>query len=260
MASEQTDSDTTISTPSIPLTARLSSALNDARVGIRWWEALCYASLLVIGLIMRLWDLGARAMHHDESLHALYSWKLSNGEGFAHNPMMHGPLQFEVNAVLFFVLGDSENTARVLYALMGTVLILMPLLFRSRLGRLGALFAAALLTFSPAMLYYSRFARNDILMAVWTFGLVICMWRYFDEGRNRYLYISAALLAFMFATKESAYMVVGMMGLWCFLMADAAQAIPRHGRVSKRMESRPRWRLGRVVAMRAWNSFLGCPE
>ena len=131
----------------------------------------------------------------------------------------------------------------------------MPLLFRSRLGRLGALFAAVLLTVSPAMLYYSRFARNDILMAVWTFGLVICMWRYFDEGRNRYLYISAALLAFMFATKESAYLVVGMMGLWCFLMAmqprlsQAWSSIETHG-VS------PPVALGRVVAS-VWNSFLG---
>ena len=255
MASEQTVSETTTSTPSIPLTERLSSALNDARASVRWWEAAGYVALVVVGLGMRLWDLGARAMHHDESLHALYSWKLSNGEGFAHNPMMHGPLQFEANAALFFVLGDSDITARVLYAFMGTVLILMPLLFRSRLGRLGALFAAVLLTVSPAMLYYSRFARNDILMAVWTFGLVICMWRYFDEGRNRYLYISAALLAFMFATKESAYLVVGMIGLWCFLMAMQ----PKLSRAWSSIETQgvsPPMALGRALNS-VWNSFLG---
>ena len=255
MASEQTASDTSASTPSVPLTARLSSAFSEACAGIRWWEAAGYATLVVVGLVMRLWDLGARAMHHDESLHALYSWKLSNGEGFAHNPMMHGPLQFEVNAALFFTLGDSEVTARLLYAFMGTVLILMPLLFRSRLGHLGALFAAVLLTVSPAMLYYSRFARNDILMAVWTFGLIICMWRYFDEGRHRYLYISAALLAFMFATKESAYMVVGMMGLWCFLMAMQ----PRLSRAWSSIETQgvsPPVALGRALDS-VWNSFLG---
>ena len=254
MASEQTVSETTTSTPSIPLTERLSSALNDARANVLWWEVAGYVALVVVGLGMRLWDLGARAMHHDESLHALYSWKLSNGEGFAHNPMMHGPFQFEVNAALFFVLGDSDITARVLYAFMGTVLILMPLLFRSRLGRLGALFAAVLLTVSPAMLYYSRFARNDILMAVWTFGLVICMWRYFDEGRNRYLYMSAALLAFMFATKESAYLVVGMMGLWCFLMAMQ----PKLSRAWSSIETRgvsPPVALGRIAGS-VWKSFL----
>ncbi len=255
MASEQTVSETTTSSPSTPLTARLGSALNEMRAGVRWWEAAGYAALVVVGLAMRLWDLGARAMHHDESLHALYSWKLATGDGYSHNPMMHGPLQFEVNAALFFTLGDSEVTARLLYAFMGTALILMPLLFRSRLGRLGALFAAVLLTVSPAMLYYSRFARNDILMAVWTFGLVICMWRYFDEGRHRYLYISAALLALMFATKESAYMVVGMMGLWCFLMAMQ----PRLSQAWSSIETQgvsPPVALGRALNS-VWSSFLG---
>ncbi len=276
MASEQTAPDTTIS---IPLTKRLSSAFSDARASTRWWEVAGYVTLVVIGLIMRLWDLGGRAMHHDESLHALYSWKLYSGMaeftssfpmdnlgeigawlrsldgGYQHNPMMHGPLQFEANAALFFVFGDSDITARILYAVTGTALILMPFLFRSRLGGLGALFVAAMLTVSPAMLYYSRFARNDILMAVWTFGVVICMWRYFDEGRNRYLYITAALLALMFATKESAYMVVAMMGLWSFLMAVQPSLSRAWAGIATQGVSPP-VALGRVVDG-LWNSFLG---
>ena len=186
---------------------------------LTWWEAVGYGALVLIGLGMRLWELGARAMHHDESLHALYSWNLFNGSEYIHNPMMHGPFQFEANAALFLVFGDSDATARLLYAIMGTVLIAMPLLFRSRLGRVGALAVSALIFASPAILYFSRFARNDILMAVWTLGLVTCMWRYLDEGRERYLYISAGLLALAFATKESAYLVVGTLGLWCLLLA-----------------------------------------
>ena len=189
------------------------------RLDLRPWEAASYAALLLIGLSMRLWDLGSRAMHHDESLHALYSWNLFRGDGYQHNPMMHGPFQFEANAAMFFVFGDSDVTARLLYAVMGTILIVMPLLLRWRIGRLGALFSAALLTASPTILYFSRFARNDILMAVWTLGLVICMWRYFDEGRNRYLYAAAALLALAFSTKESSYLVVATLGLWSFLLA-----------------------------------------
>ena len=190
-----------------------------SRVDVRWWEAVGYAALVLIGFGMRLWELGARAMHHDESLHALYSWNLFNGSEYIHNPMMHGPFQFEANAALFLVFGDSDVTARLLYAIMGTVLIAMPLLFRSRLGRVGALSVSLLLFASPAILYFSRFARNDILMAVWTFGLVICMWKYLDEAQHRYLYISAGLLALAFATKESAYLVVGTLGLWCLLLA-----------------------------------------
>ena len=188
-------------------------------VDLRWWEAVGYAALILVGFGMRLWELGARAMHHDESLHALYSWNLFTGSEYIHNPMMHGPFQFEANAALFLVFGDSDVTARLLYAIMGTVLIAMPLLFRERLGRVGALTVSLLLFASPAILYFSRFARNDILMAVWTFGLVMCMWKYLDEARHRYLYIAAGLLALAFATKESAYLVVGTLGLWCLLLA-----------------------------------------
>ena len=249
-----------------------------------------YVVLAVAAAVMRFWDLGARAFHHDESLHAFYSWNLYAGEGYIHNPMMHGPFQMEATAGLFFLLWDSDYTARLLYAIAGTALVLMPLLFRSRLGDWGALFTSLMLAFSPAMLYYSRFARNDILMAVWALGIVIAMWRYLDEdprdvqekrpsparrlgslvlvaiqeswtnsrlgrwistsatvirnglrkdvkesddeepdgeepagpppkmGKTLYLYITAALLAFAFASKESAYLITATMGLYLVLV------------------------------------------
>ena len=189
--------------------------------GRRWAELGAYTALVVTAAVMRLWDLGSRAMHHDESLHAYFSWELAQGSGYEHNPMMHGPFQFEATSAVFFVLGDSEFTARLLYAVAGTILVAVPYFFRSRLGRIGALVAALLLTFSPAMLYFSRFARNDVLMAVWTLGLVICMWRYLDEGKNRYLYITAALVALSFGTKETAYIVTGVLGLYLVLVVLA---------------------------------------
>ena len=183
-----------------------------------WWELASYAVLMSTAAAIRLWDLGARAMHHDESLHAYYSWRLAEGEGYEHLPMTHGPFQFEASAAIFYVLGDSDFTGRLLYALVGTVLVGMPFFLRSRLGRLGALIVSGLLVFSPAMLYFSRFARNDILMAVWTLGLVITMWRYLDEGKNRYLYMASVLLALAFATKETAYIITVILGAFLALL------------------------------------------
>ena len=185
---------------------------------LHWWELAAYGAVLITAAIMRLWDLGSRAIHHDESLHAFYSWKLFKLDGYEHIPMMHGPFQFEANAGLFFVFGDSDYTARLLYALLGTALVALPFFFRHRLSRMGALFAATLLALSPTMLYFSRFARNDILMAVWTLGIVISMWRYIDEGKNRYLYIASALLALAFATKETAYILTVVMAMFLALM------------------------------------------
>ena len=180
-------------------------------------ELVAYGALFVVAAVMRLWDLGYRAVHHDESLHSFYSWQLADGQGFRHDPLMHGPLQFELNAAIFFIFGDSDYTSRLLYGVAGTALVLLPFFFRDRLGRVGALFTSVMLAFSPALLYFSRFARNDILMAVWVLGLVICMWRYIDEGRHRYIYIAAALLALAFASKETSYLVTAMLGLFLAL-------------------------------------------
>ena len=198
--------------------AERSEETGNRSVPTSWWELASYAVLMSTAAAIRLWDLGTRAMHHDESLHAYYSWRLAEGEGYEHLPMTHGPFQFEASAAIFYVLGDSDFTGRLLYALVGTVLVGMPFFLRSRLGRLGALIVSALLVFSPAMLYFSRFARNDILMAVWTLGLVIIMWRYLDEGKNRYLYMASVLLALAFATKETAYIITVILGAFLTLL------------------------------------------
>ena len=163
---------------------------------------------------MRFWDLGSRALHHDESLHAYFSWQLSIGNGYVHNPMMHGPLQFELNAVLFYIFGVTDVTARSLYAVFGVLLVVCPLLLRDKLGRAGCFIAALLLAFSPALLYFSRFARNDILIAVWTFALTAFLWRYLDSGKNRYSFGTALALALSFSSKESTYFTVAILSIY----------------------------------------------
>ena len=177
------------------------------------WEFGAYLSLFLVALLMRLWDLGGRAVHHDESLHGFFSWQLFNGSGYIHDPLMHGPFQFHVIAAMFFMFGDNEFTLRLASALFGTALILTPLLLRKRLGNVSAMLIAGMLAFSPTLLYYSRFARNDIFVAVWTIALVAMVWRYMDDQRPRYLYLTAALVAIGFATKETQYIVVTLVAI-----------------------------------------------
>ncbi|MBI4233943.1 MAG: TIGR03663 family protein [Chloroflexi bacterium] len=182
-------------------------------------EVALYVGLVLLALVMRLWDLGGRALHHDESLHATYSWYLYAGRGYQHNPMMHGPFQFFAPAFTFFLFGDTDFTARLSHALFGTALVGLPWLLRRQMGRVAALATALLLAFSPTMFYFSRFAREDMYMAVWSLGLVICIWRYLDEQKNRYLYILAGVLAFAFSTKENSYLLTLAMGGFLFLLS-----------------------------------------
>ncbi len=199
------------------------------------WELAFYLLLIAGGGALRFWDLGARAFHHDESLHATYSWYLFNGSGYEHMPMMHGPFQFFGRAFFFVLFGVSNYSARILDGFSGTVLIAMPVLFRNRLGRMGALAAAAFIALSPTLLYYSRFAREDIHMAVWTLGLVICLWRYVDGGRHRWLYLGAAFLALSFATKESTYLNVAI--ILIFLNLWLAQSLTARARQLNNLDS-----------------------
>ena len=167
-----------------------------------------YAALFLIGLGMRLVRLGEQAVHHDESLHGYFGYRIAIGNEYEHSPLTHGMFLFELIAAMFFLFGDSEFTLRLGMVLFGSALILVPLLLRKQLGDIGALLTSVMLTFSPALFYFSRFARNDILMAFFIALLVVAMWRYIEEQRYRWLYIAAAVLAFSMATKESAYIFV----------------------------------------------------
>jgi len=225
---------------------------------LRWAELTAYASLIAVAAGMRLWDLGSRALHHDESLHAYFSWELSEGRAFVHNPMMHGPLQFEANAGLFFLFGATDFTARILYVIAGVAIVAVPYLLRRRLGRIGAVATATMLTFSPSMLYFSRFARNDILMALWTLGLVAFMWRYMDSGKNRYLYGSAALLGLAYSSKESAYLVTAILALFLgFVVAKRGWDRIHSGLGRERLYGvSPPVAAGRIVAA-GWGELFG---
>ncbi len=168
-------------------------------------EKTAYAVLILIALVARFYGLGWRAMSHDESLHALYSWQLYDGRGYEHNPMMHGPFLFHINTLFYFLFGVNDATARMAVALSGTVMVALVWYLRRWLGRAGALAAAIMITISPALLYYSRYIRHDVLIALWEMVLLIAVFHYLDDRRPRWLYLAAIALSLTYAIKEVAF-------------------------------------------------------
>ena len=171
-------------------------------------------AIALVALLARITGLDVRALHHDESLHATFSWYLVEGRGYAHDPLTHGPFQFHIMALSFLLFGDSDATARIPAALFGTGLVLTPLLLRRTLGPAGTVTAAAFFTISPGLLYYSRFAREDSYIALFLVVASAAVWRYIEDGRPRWLVTLAAMLAFAFATKETSYIYVAMLLLY----------------------------------------------
>lgn len=124
------------------------------------WELVLYTIFFALAIFTRLYELGDRVMSHDESLHTLYSWNLYAGKGYQHDPLMHGPTLFHFTALMYFLFGDNDFTARLSAAIFGVILVILPYWFRPWLGRLGALSASFMLLISPGILYYTRYIRH----------------------------------------------------------------------------------------------------
>lgn len=202
---------------------RRSFTLPRSREEARDWamanlDVIVLVSLMVIAAVFRFWDLGSRALHHDESLHAQFSWYLYDGRGYRHDPLMHGPFLFHANTVIYFLFGATDFTSRIIPALFGTALVGMPFFLRKQIGMKAVFIAAVFLAFSPTLLYFSRFIRNDIYIAVYTFAIVILIWRYLDERRPLYLYLMAFFAAMSFATKEVTFITLAIAVLFVNIM------------------------------------------
>lgn len=190
--------------------------------------------LLTITAITRLWDLGYRTQHHDESIHTTFSWKFATGEQpYVHDPLSHGPFLFHANALIYQLFGGSDATSRLLPALTGVAIVAAPLLLRDRffLGRWGALAVGVILAFSPSFLYYTRFIRHDPYTVLGTLLLVAAIFRYFQSPHRKWIILAFVSVAFLLANHEIIFAVLlaFVLVLWGALVLSRLRAlIPVH--------------------------------
>ncbi|MGH2447819.1 MAG: flippase activity-associated protein Agl23 [Chloroflexota bacterium] len=170
------------------------------------WELVAYSAIVLGGFIVRIWDVGARVVHHDESLHAYYAWQLFAGHGYVYDPLMHGPLKFEILPLFYTLFGVSDFSARLFPVLMGTALIALPYFLRRVLSRPGAVLASAMIAISPAFVYYSRFIRDDVYLAFFSLVMFIAIVKYLEKPRSHYLYVGSAAAALAMSSMEAAYL------------------------------------------------------
>ncbi len=196
------------------------------------WEWVVWSIVLTAAASTRLWDLGARAMSHDESLHAFLSFRLFTDGVYRHEPVYHGPLLYHVNALVYSWWGASDFSARLAPALAGILLVAALRAWRGLLGRRGAAIAAGLVTISPTLLFYSRHLRNDIYIAgatvLWTYGVL----RYLDRPQRRWRYVVTLATALAFITKEVSFISGAIIGVFVagVALAPARTADPARRR------------------------------
>lgn len=169
-------------------------------------EHLLIAIILVLTIVSRFYNVGERDMDHDEVNHVVPSYELYMGNGYVHDPITHGPLQFHLVAATYFLFGDSDFASRVPSAVFGVMTVALILFaFKRYLGRIGSLLAGLFVMISPYMLFYERYTRNESFVAFFGFLMIFLILRYLEKGNKLSLFLLAAVLALQFCTKETAY-------------------------------------------------------
>ncbi len=170
-----------------------------------------FLAALLAAAVLRLTQLGARPMHHDEANQALkLGALLEHGEYRYDKNDHHGPslyylsLPFALAASGGALAGLSEAELRSVTAAFGIGTVLLLLLFLPLIGRGPVAASAILLALSPAMVYFSRFYIQETLLVFFLAGFLAFLWRYLHRPGWGWAAASGVFAGLMYATKETA--------------------------------------------------------
>jgi uncharacterized protein (TIGR03663 family) len=224
------------------------------------WVAFLERHYLLIGLVivavaalLRLFDLGATPMHSDEGVNGHFVTQLVRNGAWTYDPAnYHGPTLFYLALAAEIFFGLTTEAMRLVPALFGIATVALALALRPFVGAISSLVAAALLALSPGMTYISRYFIHEMLLVFFTLAIVVSLLWYVRDGRERFLLVSAASLAGVFATKETGVISLIVLAI-ALVVADqyvklrvAEQQPPSTGR---------RRRRNAVDAQQGWRSM-----
>lgn len=145
-------------------------------------STLSWATLLAVGavgaaILFRLAGLDVWALGAEEAQRAHDAWLLYEGR-----PSLPGerlpetaPLLLLLQSLSFFLFGTSDVTARLAPSLVGLGVVLLALALRPYVGRAAALGMATLAAFSPSLVFASRTATPEILVASLTLLVLVAL-------------------------------------------------------------------------------------
>lgn len=168
------------------------------------------AAALALAAWLRLPGLAQRPMHGDEAIHAIRCEDLWETGRFEYDPAdYHGPTLYYCTLPIrgLYSAASFAQTSESLYRLVPAVfgLLMIPLLglLRCGLGRAGITAAALLLAVSPAMVFYSRYYIQEMLLACFTLAAIGCGWRFAATRGAGWAAACGAAVGLMHATKET---------------------------------------------------------
>ncbi|MHC4191346.1 MAG: flippase activity-associated protein Agl23 [Planctomycetota bacterium] len=179
----------------------------------------------IVAFILRLPRLQQRPMHGDEAVHAIKFGQLLEEGAYTYNPdEYHGPTLNYLTLIPARLASATKLTQvtefilRIVPLVFGVLLVLMLLLAADGLAPGAAIYAAILTAISPAMVFYSRYYIQEMLLVCFTFGAITCAYRYTRNKNHLWAILTGIFLALMHATKETCIIAFGSMFLALLLM------------------------------------------
>ena len=175
-----------------------------------WWIAAAW--ILILAALLRFYDLDLKPLHHDEGVNGFFLVNLiRSSAAYRYDPSnYHGPDLYYFARASVALFGLSTVAIRFVPALFGAITVWLLLTWRAEIGAIGSLVAAALVALSPGAVYMSRYFIHEALLVCFTLAAVVALARYKQSKRTRDLVLAGSALAFMFATKETAIISVGV--------------------------------------------------
>ncbi len=179
----------------------------------------------IVALALRLPRLRQRPMHGDEAVHAIKFKDLLEKGVYTYDPYeYHGPTLNYLTLIPARLSSAekltevSEFTLRIVPVFFGVSLVLLVLLIGRGLGSSAAAYAAFLTAISPAMVFYSRYYIQEMLLVSFTFGTIVFGYRYTQSRKIAWAALAGMCMGLMHATKETCIIAYGSMFLALLIM------------------------------------------
>lgn len=179
--------------------------------GERTWQIACFI-ILALASALRLYQLTLKPAHHDEGVNGFFFTRLFRDGVYIYDPAnYHGPTLYYFTLPLTYLFGLNTFTIRLVTVVFGVGTIWLVLTLRKYIGTVGSLAAAAFLAFSPGAVFLSRYYIHEMLFVFFTVGIVVAALKFYETAESFYLILCAVSAALLFATKETAFITVGVL-------------------------------------------------
>lgn len=177
-------------------------------------EIFIICIIVTLAIVSRLILLDLRPLHHDEGVNYFFANGILETGKFVYDPLnYHGPSYFFMLFLSFLFFGISEFSLRFPTALFGVLTAAILLFYYPSRHRnyVATLFIIA----SPSLMYYSRYSIHESLFVLSGLVAVLSLTKILESQKLDSLPVFALALAFLFTTKETAVIMVAILGVLC---------------------------------------------